>query len=277
MTSDIKGRDGEGREFTSPDELWQKEADADGGHNTWYHKAVAYWDSQEASYNGVLGGYGYTSDLDVRDSRQLLLKAMRVQLEAADKGQRQLTALDCGAGVGRVTEQLLRQHFHSVDLLEPSKHLLDTAAKNLSARTVPQPRGVAERFFCEGLQAHNFEVGRYDCIWIQWCMLYLTDVDFISLFQRAAVGLKPDGLIFVKENICKDGFVVDNDDSSLTRSNSYMLDLFEKAGVQVLYNVKQRNWPKELFEVRMYVLKPPPAAAAAAAAAGAAPEDGMQG
>ena len=28
-------------------------------------------------------------------------------------------------------------------------------------------------------------------------------VDFISLFQRAAVGLKPDGLIFVKENICK--------------------------------------------------------------------------
>lgn len=68
MTSDIKGRDGEGRvrvvqlechkhpalqhprplaltrrflflplhqEFTSPDELWQKEADADGGHNTW--------------------------------------------------------------------------------------------------------------------------------------------------------------------------------------------------------------------------------------------------
>ena len=31
----------------------------------------------------------------------------------------------------------------------------------------------------------------------------------------------------------RDGFVVDNDDSSLTRSNSYMLDLFEKAGVQV--------------------------------------------
>lgn len=42
-----------------------------------YHKAVAYWDSQEASYNGVLGGYGYTSDLDVRDSRQLLLKVGR--------------------------------------------------------------------------------------------------------------------------------------------------------------------------------------------------------
>ncbi len=31
----------------------------------------------------------------------------------------------------------------------------------------------------------------------------------------------------------RDGFVVDKDDSSLTRSNTYMLQLFEQAGVQV--------------------------------------------
>jgi hypothetical protein len=29
------------------------------------------------------------------------------------------------------------------------------------------------------------------------------------------------------------GFVVDDEDSSLTRSNQYMLELFEKAGMQV--------------------------------------------
>jgi hypothetical protein len=29
------------------------------------------------------------------------------------------------------------------------------------------------------------------------------------------------------------GFVVDKDDSSLTRSNAYMLELFEKAGMEV--------------------------------------------
>jgi len=28
------------------------------------------------------------------------------------------------------------------------------------------------------------------------------------------------------------------------------------AHAQLLYNVKQRNFPKELFEVRQYVLKP---------------------
>lgn len=60
----------------------------------------------------------------------------------------------------------------------------------------------------------------------------------------------------VKENICKEGFVVDKDDNSLTRSNTYMLDLFNRAGMSVQFNIKQRNFPKELFEVRMYVLRP---------------------
>lgn len=68
--------------------------------------------------------------------------------------------------------------------------------------------------------------------------------------------IAPAGIIFVKENICGDGFVVDKDDNSLTRSNAYMLELFERANMRVMYNVKQKNFPKELYEVRMYVLRP---------------------
>lgn len=61
----------------------------------------------------------------------------------------------------------------------------------------------------------------------------------------------------VKENICKHtDFVVDKDDSSLTRSNKYMLQLFAKSNMQVMHNVLQRNFPKELFPVRMYAIKP---------------------
>jgi hypothetical protein len=40
--------------YERPEELWQREADADGSHNSWYKKAVDYWDGQDASYNGVL-------------------------------------------------------------------------------------------------------------------------------------------------------------------------------------------------------------------------------
>lgn len=35
---------------------------------------MQYWDEQEASYNGVLGGFGFVSDVDVKDSRAVLLK-----------------------------------------------------------------------------------------------------------------------------------------------------------------------------------------------------------
>jgi hypothetical protein len=47
----------------------------------------------QASYNGVLGGFGYVSDTDVHDSTQLVEKAMRGQLEEAKKGSRTLVAL----------------------------------------------------------------------------------------------------------------------------------------------------------------------------------------
>lgn len=62
------------QELAGPDQLWQKTQDNDGSHNTWYQKAVSYWDHQDASYDGVLGGHAYVSDIDVRDSRQLLEK-----------------------------------------------------------------------------------------------------------------------------------------------------------------------------------------------------------
>lgn len=40
----------------------------------WYTTAVDYWDKQEASVNGVLGGYGHLTTADVRDSRAFLQK-----------------------------------------------------------------------------------------------------------------------------------------------------------------------------------------------------------
>lgn len=40
---------------------------------------------------------------------------------------------DCGAGVGRVSQNLLLHHFQEVDLVEPSHHYIETARKALSA------------------------------------------------------------------------------------------------------------------------------------------------
>jgi len=79
--------------YTSPQQLWQATKDAGGSHSTWYKKAVEYWDQQEASCNGVLGGFGHLTDVDIRDSRIVLMKAWRAHLEAAAEGKRRLTAV----------------------------------------------------------------------------------------------------------------------------------------------------------------------------------------
>jgi protein N-terminal methyltransferase len=60
----------------------------------------------------------------------------------------------------------------------------------------------------------------------------------------------------VKENNCAEGFVVDKEDSSVTRSNPYFLSLFAKAKLVVLKTKLQKGFPSELFAVRMYALKP---------------------
>lgn len=63
--------------YQHPDELWQKAKGVDGTHRDWYQGAVQYWDQQEASYDGVLGGFGFVSDMDINDSATLLQRVRR--------------------------------------------------------------------------------------------------------------------------------------------------------------------------------------------------------
>ena len=110
-----------GQVYDTPEELWAAARER-GGELGWYTRAVGYWDKQEASDNGVLGGFGHVSETDVADSRAFLLKAFPRAggaRRAADAAA-PLVALDCGAGVGRVSEQLLLHLFDEVDLVEPS-------------------------------------------------------------------------------------------------------------------------------------------------------------
>ena len=63
------------QKYSKPEALWSELANApEGTQERWYNKAVAYWDSQEASVNGVLGGYGHVSDDDITESRKFLFK-----------------------------------------------------------------------------------------------------------------------------------------------------------------------------------------------------------
>jgi len=72
------------QKYSKPEALWSELAQApEGAQEAWYKKAVAYWDTQEASVNGVLGGYGHVSDDDITESCKFLFKVSKTSSEQA--------------------------------------------------------------------------------------------------------------------------------------------------------------------------------------------------
>ncbi|KAK7851525.1 alpha n-terminal protein methyltransferase 1 [Quercus suber] len=270
---EVGGLDSKGRQFKNAEEMWREQTGDPSKKCDWYKHGVGYWEGVEASVNGVLGGYAQVNEPDIED---------------------------CGSGIGRVTKNLLIRYFNEVDLLEPVSHFLDAARENLGHTSSDMHK--ATNFFCMPLQeftpdAGRYDViwvqwcighltdddfvsffsrakaglkpggffvlkenvartdaGRYDVIWVQWCIGHLTDDDFVSFFSRAKAGLKPGGFFVLKENVARTGFVLDNEDRSITRSDSYFRELFQKCGLHIYQSKDQKGLPEELFAVKMYAL-----------------------
>ncbi|XP_071717071.1 alpha N-terminal protein methyltransferase 1 [Rutidosis leptorrhynchoides] len=251
---EISGLDNTGRQFKNPDEMWKQEIGDSQKKVDWYRNGVGYWQGVEASMDGVLGGYGHVNEPDINSSEAFLSTLLNEFFPNAGRNQH-LVALDCGSGIGRVTKNLLIRYFNEVDLLEPVSHFLEAARENLSPENLSvSEEHKAANFYCTPLQEFTPDAGRYDVIWVQWCIGHLADDDFVSFFKRAKAGLKPGGLFVLKENLARSGFVLDNDDKSITRSHVYFKELFSQCDL-IIHNMKdQKGFPNELFPVRMYAL-----------------------
>ncbi|CAJ1388798.1 unnamed protein product [Effrenium voratum] len=234
------GTDSAGVSYTSHLDLWSD----DKKKASWYKKAEEYWDAQAATLDGILGGFPETSEPDLRESRRFLNI-----VRSAPKPPGRRRVLDCGAGIGRVTKGLLLEEFDSVDLVEPNERLLEQAKKEAGdART--------ERFIASSLEQFAPEEARYDVIWAQWVLLYLTDEDLVAFLERCKKGLSSNGTIFVKENVVIEGqWNVDRDDNSISRTDAMYKEIFKKAGLVLQDELRQAHWPKELVPVKMYALR----------------------
>lgn len=220
----------------------------------WYQKGADYWMGQAASVDGVLGGFGHISPVDISGSRLFLTKLPNLVYGRA---------IDCGAGIGRISKGLLCPSFKEVDLVEQNPNYVSKARDFCAG--LPSMK----EFHVAGLQDFAFR-HPYDVIWIQWVIGHLPDTDFLPFMARCVAGLKPGGYIVVKENNAKKGFVMDLDDQSVTRTDAQFRALFELAGLTLVHDELQKNFPAALFPVRMYALQPKPETIAAAAAAVAA-------
>nr|POE77723.1 alpha n-terminal protein methyltransferase 1 [Quercus suber] len=224
-------------------------------------RALAYWSATAPTVAGVLGGYPHVSRADLQGSRNFLAKLLRTPSRHggsdAKPSPRLRRAVDCGAGIGRVTQGLLVHVAECTDIVEP--------VAQFTAQIAGRP-GVGQ-VYNVGLAEWTPEVdeqsdgrgARYDLVWNQWCVGQLTDAQLTAYLASLPAVLAPGGWIVVKENLSNDAAgcdVYDETDSSVTRTDAKFRALFAEARLRVVASELQRGLPKELYPVRSYALQP---------------------
>jgi protein N-terminal methyltransferase len=217
--------------------------------------SIEYWNSIAPDMNGMLGGFPQISRIDLRGSANFLSKLQRLfpSIRRGKLGR----GVDCGAGIGRVTEGFLSNVCAVVDIVEPVEKFVDEVRNG--------------RLNAEGKIGEIYTVGlenwvpshKYDLIWNQWCVGHLTDNQLVDFLKRCKEALTETGLVVIKENMSTDPEgqdAFDEIDSSVTRTDGKFRSLFQKAGLKLLRSEEQIGFPRQLqlLPVRLYALRPEP-------------------
>lgn len=217
-----------------------------------YTKAQQYWSEVPATVNGMLGGLGYISAIDVQGSSTFLRE---LNLKAENKTY----ALDCGAGIGRVSKNLLMPLFAKVDLVEQDPTFAEKAKEYCTSdtgSTLGYPNRLGE-IYNMGLQQFMPEAKKYDLVWSQWVLGHLTDDDLLAFFRRVRDSLRTGGTFVIKENVTKNKEIIkDETDSSITRPLKAYETILKKAGFRIVKMTQQKSFPKGLFPVYMIACRP---------------------
>ncbi|EAS30123.3 N-terminal protein methyltransferase [Coccidioides immitis RS] len=217
-----------------------------------HEAAINYWSSVTPDLNGILGGYPQLSQIDLRGSKSFLAKVRR-SIPSMESKPLQL-AVDCGAGIGRITDGFLSKQCDMVDVVEP----VEKFAKVIRDGKLKQEGKIGD-IYVVGLQDW-VPTKKYDLIWNQWCLLHLTDAQLVEYLDRCRDALSDAGLIVVKENINSNPYedFYDDTDSSVTRAEQNFRKLFARAGYEVVRSEEQLGFPKRLglYPVMMYALRP---------------------
>ncbi|XP_026777370.3 N-terminal Xaa-Pro-Lys N-methyltransferase 1 isoform X1 [Pangasianodon hypophthalmus] len=213
---------------------------------SFYLKAEQYWKDIPPTVDGMLGGYGSISSIDINGSKKFLQKFL-----GEGKGKtRPGCALDCGAGIGRITKRLLLPLFRTVDLVDVTQEFLDKARSYLG-----EEGKRVENYFCCGLQDFQPQPDHYDVIWIQWVIGHLTDDHLVEFLRRCRSALRPDGLIVIKDNVAYEGVVPDEVDSSVCRDLPLLRRIVARAGLSIICEEQQQNFPEEIYQVHILALR----------------------
>uniref|UniRef100_A0A1I8BSK5 Alpha N-terminal protein methyltransferase 1 n=1 Tax=Meloidogyne hapla TaxID=6305 RepID=A0A1I8BSK5_MELHA len=214
-----------------------------------YDKAYKHWSSVTSNVDGMLGGFEKLHSTDINSSKQLLDDLNKKQL--LTKFER---ALDCGSGIGRITKHLLLPKFNYVDMVDFAETFIEQSSKYIGAEGDSR----IQNKFIESLHTFKPKTKVYDLIWIQWVIGQLSDVDLTNFLRRCKKGLNKNGCIIIKDNVTSqdEGRIFDESDNSWTRPLSELRSIIENADLNIVLERRQLFFPKNIFPVYMFVLKP---------------------
>ena len=219
----------------------------------WYKKREEHWASQEPTIKSVLGGFENSQLPDVKCSCELLNGL--ILTKQLNPG----SCLDCGAGIGRVTEYVLSNFFKEIDLVERDKKFIEKCKTKFSGNSK------IKNIYMSPLESFKFE-RKYDLIWIQWCLENLEDEDLEPFLNKCYNHLNDDGMIIVKENLYnfdedekkenkgKKEFSYSDLDYSKQRPDAFYINLFIKNKFKIKLHFLNPNWPDDMMPLCVYVL-----------------------
>uniref|UniRef100_A0A8C4WXK9 Alpha N-terminal protein methyltransferase 1 n=1 Tax=Eptatretus burgeri TaxID=7764 RepID=A0A8C4WXK9_EPTBU len=155
-------------------------------------------------------------------------------------GARKEFALDCGAGIGRTTKYLLLPIFSRVDMVDMIPLFLRIARKSYLKANIRRVR-----FICSALQ--DFRP--------KWVTGHLTDDDLLEFLRRCRRALRQDGILIIKDNVAHEGVHIDVKDSSVCRARPILTAIFHRAGLRILCEEPQMDFPGEILPVWMFALR----------------------
>lgn len=223
--------------------------------NIKYSDAIDYWSSVPASVNGVLGGFGEQTSVPKADIVGSLTFLRKLQLRMDCPAPYKRLTIDMGAGIGRITRDLLWKVSDVCDLLEPVKPFVEQMPKELQGVAAKGKLGDIYDIGMQDWSPAPEKAGQYWLVWCQWCVGQLPDDELVLFWQRCREALMPGGTMIVKENIAPFEDIFDETDSSVTRTDAKFRELFVRAGFKLIASDIQKGLPKELYPVRMYCLK----------------------
>lgn len=207
-----------------------------------YEKTKEYWNKCENTVEDMLGGNPQVNGIDVKTSSELLEGLIKTKMLRPGR------VIDCGAGIGRITNSVLQNYFMECDLLEMNENFVNYAKDFFS-----QNEKIKD-LYCSSLQDFKF-LKKYDCIWIQWCIENLEDDDLDTFLSNCYANLEDDGLVIIKENVIDKGIFFSQEDYSKVRSDLIFKEIFLKNGFKIVKHFHHPNWPKDLLKVSIFVLK----------------------